>query len=168
MVITVAGPMKGQYASFGQQMKGGAEQAVADINANGGIIGEQVPRVIGDVVCDPKQAVAVANQFAGEGVTFVAGHFCSGSSLPASAVYADEQIIQISPGSTYPKFTDKRPSDGIFRVCGRDDQQSEVAGTYLMENYGDKKIAFINDKTAYGMGLAEATQSVYGRRAACR
>jgi len=163
LVIAVAGPMTGQYASFGQQMKGGAEQAVADLNAKGGINGEQIRLVVGDDVCDPKQAVAVANQFAGEGVKFVAGHFCSGSSIPASAVYADEQIIQISPGSTNPKFTDERPSDGIFRVCGRDDQQGEVAGAYLMDHYGDKKVAFINDKTAYGQGLADATQAVYER-----
>jgi len=163
IAIAVAGPMTGQYASFGQQMKGGAEQAVADINAKGGINGEQVRLVVGDDACDPKQAVAVANQFAGEGVKFVVGHFCSGSSIPASAVYADEQIIEISPASTNPKYTDDRPSDGIFRVCGRDDQQGEVAGKYLMDEFAGKKIAFINDKTAYGQGLAEATQAVYER-----
>lgn len=159
--IAVAGPMTGQYASFGQQMKGGAEQAVADINAKGGVNGEQLELVVGDDVCDPKQAVAVANQFASQGVVFVAGHFCSGSSIPASAVYADENIIQISPGSTNPKFTDERPSEGIFRVCGRDDQQGDIAGAYLMDHYGDKKVAFIDDKTAYGKGLAEATMGVY-------
>lgn len=161
IVIAVAGPMTGQYASFGEQMKGGAEQAVADLNAKGGIMGEQIRLVVGDDACDPKQAVAVANQFAGDGVTFVAGHFCSGSSIPASSVYADEQIIQISPGSTNPKFTDERPSDGVFRVCGRDDQQGDVAGRYLIDHYAGKKVAFINDKTAYGQGLADATQAVY-------
>ena len=161
ITIAVAGPMTGQYASFGEQMKAGAEQAVADLNAKGGVNGEQIKLVVGDDACDPKQAVAVANQFAGEGVVFVAGHFCSGSSIPASAVYADENISEISPGSTNPKYTDERPSDGIFRVCGRDDQQGEVAGKYLMDHFADKKIAFINDKTAYGQGLADATQAVY-------
>jgi branched-chain amino acid transport system substrate-binding protein len=113
---------------------------------------------IGDDACDPKQAVAVANQFAGEGVVFVAGHFCSGSSIPASAVYSDEGIIQISPASTNPAFTEERPGPGIYRVCGRDDQQGQVAGQYLADNFGDKKIAIINDKTAYGKGLADETQ----------
>jgi branched-chain amino acid transport system substrate-binding protein len=103
--------------------------------------------------------VAVANQFAGEGVVFVAGHFCSGSSIPASAVYADEGIVQISPASTNPKFTDERPGPGIFRVCGRDDQQGAVAGKYLADHFADKKIAIINDKTAYGKGLADETQA---------
>ncbi len=158
ITIGVAGPMTGQYASFGQQLKIGAEQAVADINAKGGVNGEMLKLSVGDDACDPKQAVAVANQFASQGVPFVAGHFCSGSSIPASQVYADEQIIEISPASTNPDFTDKRPGDGIFRVCGRDDQQGEVAAAYIVKNFPDAKIAVIDDKTAYGKGLADETK----------
>ncbi|MFV0475289.1 MAG: branched-chain amino acid ABC transporter substrate-binding protein [Pikeienuella sp.] len=159
--IGVAGPMTGQYASFGAQFKIGAEQAVADINAAGGINGEQVVLEVGDDACDPKQAVAVANQFAGEGVVFVAGHFCSGSSIPASQVYAEEGIVQISPGSTNPDFTDKRPGPGVYRTCGRDDQQGDVASAFLLATYPGKKVAFVHDKTAYGKGLADATMAAY-------
>jgi branched-chain amino acid transport system substrate-binding protein len=159
--IATAGPMTGQYASFGEQMKAGAEQAVEDINAAGGVLGEQLVLEIGDDACDPKQAVAVANQFAGQGVVFVAGHFCSGSSIPASQVYAEEGIVQISPASTNPAFTDERPGPGIFRVCGRDDQQGDVAGRFLVENFPDAKVAFVHDKTAYGKGLADATMAAY-------
>ena len=137
ITIAVAGPMTGQYASFGEQMKAGAEQAVADINEAGGVNGEMLKLEVGDDACDPKQAVAVANQFAGSGVSFVAGHFCSGSSIPASSVYAEEGIIQISPASTNPAFTDNRPGPGVYRVCGRDDQQGDVAGKFLVENFGD-------------------------------
>lgn len=161
IIIATAGPMTGQYASFGEQMKTGAEQAVADINAAGGVNGEMLKLEVGDDACDPKQAVAVANQFAGEGVVFVAGHFCSGSSIPASSVYADEGIVQISPASTNPKFTDERAGPGVYRVCGRDDQQGEVAGQYLQTNFADAKIAFVHDKTAYGKGLADATMAAY-------
>lgn len=160
IVIATAGPMTGQYASFGEQMKAGAEQAVADINAAGGINGEKLVLEVGDDACDPKQAVAVANQMVGKGVVFMAGHFCSGSSIPASAVYAEEGIVQISPASTNPKFTDERPGPGVYRVCGRDDQQGLTAGTYLAEEFGDKNIAVIHDKTAYGKGLADATKAV--------
>lgn len=160
IVIGVAGPMTGQYATFGQQFRVGAEQAVADINEAGGVNGEMLRLSIGDDACDPRQAVAVANQFASEGVSFVAGHFCSGSSIPASQVYADEGIIQISPGSTNPAFTDERPGDGIYRVCGRDDQQGEVAGTYIAENFADVNVAILNDRTAYGAGLAAETERV--------
>jgi branched-chain amino acid transport system substrate-binding protein len=117
--------------------------------------------VIGDDACDPKQAVAVANQMAGDGVVFMAGHFCSGSSIPASAVYAEEGIVQISPASTNPKFTDERPGPGVMRVCGRDDQQGDVAGKFLVDNFAEKKVAFVHDKTAYGKGLADATMAAY-------
>lgn len=158
ITIGVAGPMTGQYATFGQQLKIGAEQAVADLNAKGGVNGEKIVLSVGDDACDPKQAVAVANNFAGQGITFVAGHFCSGSSIPASQVYADEGIIEISPASTNPDYTDKRPGDGIFRVCGRDDQQGEIAAKYILDNFKDKKIAVLNDKSAYGKGLADETQ----------
>lgn len=158
VTVATAGPMTGQYASFGEQMKAGAEMAIEDINAAGGINGEQVQLEIGDDACDPKQAVAVANQLVGEDVVFVAGHFCSGSSIPASSVYAEEGIIQMSPASTNPKFTDERPGPQIFRIVGRDDQQGAVAGQYLADQFGDKTIAIINDKTAYGKGLADETQ----------
>ena len=84
IVIATAGPMTGQYAVFGEQMKRGAEMAVKDINAKGGVLGEQLKLEVGDDACDPKQAVAVANQLVNKGVVFVAGHFCSGSSIPAS------------------------------------------------------------------------------------
>ncbi|HEV7255288.1 MAG TPA: branched-chain amino acid ABC transporter substrate-binding protein [Mesorhizobium sp.] len=161
ITIATAGPMTGQYAAFGEQMRAGAEQAVEDINAAGGVNGEMLKLEVGDDACDPKQAVAVANQFAGSGVAFVAGHFCSGSSIPASAVYAEEGIVQISPASTNPAFTDERPGPGIYRVCGRDDQQGAVAGEYLVKNFADKKIAFVHDKTAYGKGLADATMAAY-------
>jgi len=158
ITIATAGPMTGQYASFGAQMKAGAEQAVEDINAKGGVLGQKLVLEVGDDACDPKQAVAVANQMAGKGIALMAGHFCSGSSIPASAVYADANIIQISPASTNPKFTDERPGPGVMRVCGRDDQQGQVAGAFLAKTFADKNIAIIDDKSAYGKGLADETR----------
>ncbi|MBO6827896.1 MAG: branched-chain amino acid ABC transporter substrate-binding protein, partial [Sneathiella sp.] len=135
--IATAGPMTGQYASFGQQMKAGAEQAVEDINAAGGINGEKLVLTVGDDACDPKQAVAVANQMVSKGVVFMAGHFCSGSSIPASKVYEEEGIIQISPASTNPKLTDEG-GPNVYRVCGRDDQQGQVAGELLATEFAGK------------------------------
>jgi branched-chain amino acid transport system substrate-binding protein len=158
IAVATAGPMTGQYASFGAQMKAGAEQAVADINAAGGVLGQKLVLEIGDDACDPKQAVAVANQLAGKKVKVVAGHFCSGSSIPASAVYNEEGVLQISPASTNPVFTDKRPGPGIFRVCGRDDAQGLVAGKYIADKYKGKNVAILHDKSAYGKGLADETQ----------
>jgi len=155
--VATAGPITGQYATFGEQMKKGMEQAVADINAAGGVLGQKLKLEVGDDACDPKQAVAVANQLAKAGVKFVAGHFCSGSSIPASQVYAEEGILQISPASTNPKLTEQGLKN-VFRVCGRDDQQGMIAGKYLLDKFKGKKIAILHDKSAYGKGLADETQ----------
>jgi branched-chain amino acid transport system substrate-binding protein len=156
--IATIGPMTGQYASFGAQMKAGAEQAVADINAAGGVNGKQLRLIIEDDACDPKQAVAGAGKLASQKVKLVAGHFCSGSSIPSSKVYAEEGIIQISPASTNPKLTDERAGPNVFRTCGRDDQQGEVTGKYLADKFKGKKIAILHDKSAYGKGLADETK----------
>ncbi|MCC0058341.1 MAG: branched-chain amino acid ABC transporter substrate-binding protein [Hyphomicrobiaceae bacterium] len=153
--VAIAGPQTGQYASLGTQMTTGGETAIADINAAGGVLGKKLKLEIGDDACDPKQAVAVANQLTGDNVALVAGHFCSGSSIPASNVYAESNLVMISPASTNPALTDKRAGPNIYRVCGRDDKQGAVAGAYLAEHFGDKNIAIIDDKTAYGRGLAD-------------
>ena len=156
--VAVVGPITGQYASFGAQMKNGGELAVEDINAAGGVFGKKLDLEIGDDACDPKQAVAVANQMTGNNVALVAGHYCSGSSIPASKVYAEANMVQISPASTNPAFTDNRAGPNIYRVCGRDDQQGGVAGKYIASHFADKNLAFVHDKTAYGKGLADETK----------
>jgi branched-chain amino acid transport system substrate-binding protein len=156
--VAVVGPITGQYASFGAQMKNGGELAVEDINAAGGVLGKKLNLEFGDDACDPKQAVAVANQMTGNNVALVAGHYCSGSSIPASKVYAESNMVQISPASTNPAFTDNRAGPNIYRVCGRDDQQGGVAGKYIASHFSDKNVAFVHDKTAYGKGLADETK----------
>jgi len=94
---------------------------------------------------------------AGEGVKWVVGHFNSGVSIPASDVYLDGNIIEVTPASTNPKFTD-RGMWNTFRTCGRDDQQGAVAGNYLAINFKGKKVAIVHDKTPYGKGLADETK----------
>jgi branched-chain amino acid transport system substrate-binding protein len=161
IVIASAGPMTGQYAAFGEQMRRGAEMAVADINAKGGVLGRKLKLEIGDDACDPKQAVAVANQLVGKKVAFVAGHFCSSSSIPASAIYADAGVLQITPASTNPALTDEAAKKGwqnVFRTCGRDDAQGTVAGKFLASKFKGKPVALIHDKSAYGKGLADETK----------
>jgi branched-chain amino acid transport system substrate-binding protein len=155
--IGVAGPLTGSNAAAGDQMKLGAEQAVADLNAAGGVLGQHIVLNVADDACDPKQAVSVANQLAAKKVVLVAGHYCSGSSIPASKVYTEEGILEISPASTNPDYTDKG-SWNTFRVCGRDDQQGAVAGAYLAKHFKGEKIAILNDNSAYGKGLADETK----------
>ncbi|MER8802298.1 branched-chain amino acid ABC transporter substrate-binding protein [Mesorhizobium sp. M0998] len=154
ILIGVAAPITGPNAAFGAQLQKGAEQAVADINAKGGINGEQIKLEVGDDVSDPKQGISVANKFVGDGVKFVVGHFNSGVSIPASEVYAENNIVEITPAATNPKFTE-RGLWNVFRTCGRDDQQGKVAGAYLAAEFKNAKIAVVHDKTPYGQGLAD-------------
>lgn len=163
IVIAVVGPMTGQYASFGEQMRRGAEMAVMDLNAKGGVLGQKLKLEVGDDACDPKQAVAVANQMANKKVIFIDGHFCSGSSIPASEVYAEENLLQISPASTNPQLTE-RGLKNVFRTCGRDDQQGAVAGNYIADHMPKAKVAILHDKTAYGKGLADETKKQLNAR----
>ncbi len=109
---------------------------------------------IGDDACDPKQARSVAEKLAGAGVAVVVGHYCSSSSIPASDAYLDGGVLQITPASTNPLFTDRKMWN-TFRTCGRDDQQGGFAASYLAKNFKGKNIAIINDKTTYGKGLAD-------------
>ena len=152
--IGVAGPMTGQYASFGTQLKNGAEAAVADINAAGGVLGKKLKLEVGDDACDPKQARAIGEKFASQKLPFVAGHYCSSSSIPASEAYAEGGVLQITPASTNPVFTERKLWN-TFRVCGRDDQQGTVAGTFIAKTYKGKAIAILHDKSTYGKGLAD-------------
>ncbi len=158
LTVAVNGPMTGEYATFGNQFKVGAEAAAKDINAAGGVLGKKIKLELGDDACDPKQANSLANKTAGLKPAVVIGHFCSGSSIPASAVYSEANLVQISPASTNPKFTDERAGPSIFRVCGRDDQQGAVAGAYIAKNFKDKNVAIVDDKSAYGKGLADETK----------
>jgi branched-chain amino acid transport system substrate-binding protein len=159
--VAVVGPITGQDAAFGEQMKRGAAMAVQDINAKGGVLGHRLRLLTGDDACDPKQAVAVANEMVNDNVVAVIGHFCSGASIPASAVYAENGILQITPASTNPLLTDGAAKNGwtnVFRTCGRDDAQGRVAGTYIVAHFKGKAVAIVQDKTAYGKGLADQTK----------
>jgi len=154
--LGVAGPITGPNAATGAQMKNGADQAAADLNKSGGILGQKIAVEYGDDVSDPKQGVSVANDFAGDGVKFVIGNYNSGVTIPSSEVYQENGILEITPASTNPTVTE-RGMWNIFRVCGRDDQQGRVAGDYILKHFKGKRIAFVNDKTTYGKGLADET-----------
>lgn len=149
--IGLIAPLTGQYAVFGEQMRRGAQQAAKDLG--------NIKLNIADDACDPKQAVAVANQMVAQGVKYVIGHYCSGSAIPASKVFMENEVLLISPGATNPKLTDEAQTY-VFRVCGRDDRQGDVIGKYLLMHHAKDKIALLNDKSAYGRGLADEVKRV--------
>mgnify|MGYP003694717023 CR=1 FL=1 len=112
IAIAVVGPITGSNAALGEQMTRGAKMAVADINAKGGVLGKKLNLILADDACDPKQAVAAANDVVGKKVVFVAGHYCSSSSIPASAVYNEAGVLQMTPASTNPALTDDAAKKG--------------------------------------------------------
>jgi len=158
--IAVVGPITGSNAVHGEQLRRGAEMAVRDINAKGGVLGESLDLIVADDACDPKQAVAAANDVIGKGIVFVAGHYCSSASIPASVVYNEAGVLQMTPASTNTALTDdaaKKGWNNVFRTCGRDDTQGALAGKYLADRYKGKRVAIVHDETAYGEGVADET-----------
>ena len=157
ILIGMAGPITGPNAWLGEQTERGVALAVADLNAAGGVLGQQVEVVTVDDYCDGEQAIAAANKLVAVGVVFVAGHPCSGAAIPASEVHAAAGTLVISNAATNPMLT-ARGLDNVFRVVGRDDQQGTIAGNYLADRWGDNSIAIVHDGETYGRGLAEETK----------
>ena len=110
--IGVAGPMTGAYAWFGEQYQRGTGLAVEDLNAGGGVLGQQVQLITADDFCDPEQAVAAAQKLVSDGVAFVAGHWCSHAAIPASKIYEEAAILNIVPGAI-------RSGSSMPCTCGR-------------------------------------------------
>jgi branched-chain amino acid transport system substrate-binding protein len=157
VLIGVAGPMTGAYAWFGEQYQRGTRLAVDDLNAAGGVLGQQVRLITADDFCDPQQAVAAAKKLVSDGVAFVAGHWCSHSAIPASKVYEAAEILMIAPGAISSKLTDEG-GPNVFRVCGRDDRQGTKVADYLADHWTGKKIAILDDGTIFGTGLANGAR----------
>jgi branched-chain amino acid transport system substrate-binding protein len=155
--IAVGGPMSGNSAAFGAQLKNGVEQAVADINNENGILGQKLTLSVGDDRGDPRDGVVVANTFVADGVKFVVGHFNSGVAIPASDIYDQNGLLMVTASATTPAITDRHLSN-VFRVCGRDDKQGAVAGTIIARRFAGKRVAILHDRTTYGYGLAEETR----------
>jgi len=152
--IAVVGPITGPVAQYGDMQMMGARMAVEQINAQGGINGKKLEMVPIDDGCEPKQAVAVANRVVNDGIKFVVGHLCSGSTQPAAAIYDDEGILMITPASTSPAITEQGYML-VFRTIGLDSQQGPVAGNYIAKEIKPERMAIIHDKQQYGQGIAE-------------
>ncbi|WOH75688.1 branched-chain amino acid ABC transporter substrate-binding protein [Bradyrhizobium sp. NDS-1] len=156
--IAVAGPMTGSTASLGAQIRDGAAAAVDSINESGLLPDTKLILRIVDDACDPKQAVAVANRLITDGIKLVVGHICSSSSIPASDISAEAEVLQISPGSTNPRLTEHGLIT-LFRICGRDDQQGRVAADYIVRHHQGAKLAVLDDKSTAGKGIADIVES---------
>jgi branched-chain amino acid transport system substrate-binding protein len=156
--IGSASPLTGPQAHIGIDIRNGVQLAIEDANAaNIDIGGKKVKfeLVAEDDEANPTKAATVAQKLVDAKVVAVVGHFNSGASIPASKIYADAGIPQISPSSTNPKYT-QQGFKTTFRVVAHDDQQGPVLGRFAVEKLKVKSVAIIDDSTAYGQGLADA------------
>lgn len=159
--IGVAGPLTGDQAKMGMDLVNGVSLAVEEWNAKGGILGAKIEIVKGDDRRDPKEANSVAQKLVNDGVVAVVGHFNSSCSIPASQIYHENKVPQISPASTNPQLT-QQGFGSVFRNCGRDDQQGSVGAKFVLQILKKKKIAVLHDKTTYGQGLADEFKKALG------
>ncbi|WBE24357.1 branched-chain amino acid ABC transporter substrate-binding protein [Denitrificimonas caeni] len=155
--IALAGPVTGPVAQYGDMQSMGALMAIEQINRAGGVNGSMLEAVTYDDACDPKQAVAVANKIVNDGIRFVVGHLCSGSSQPASDIYDEEGILMITAASTTPELTEQGHTL-IFRTIGLDTMQGPTAGDYVVNELKPKRAAVLHDKQQYGEGIATAVK----------
>jgi branched-chain amino acid transport system substrate-binding protein len=150
-------PISGAIAHLGKDNENGARMAIEELNAKGVKIGGKAVKLellSEDDAADPKQGTAAAQKLVDSKVNGVIGHLNSGTSIPASKIYSDAGIPQISPSATNPKFT-RSGYKTTFRVVADDVHLGGTLGRYAVNNVKGKSIAVIDDRTAYGQGVAE-------------
>jgi branched-chain amino acid transport system substrate-binding protein len=156
-------PLTGGIAHLGKDNENGARLAVDEINAAGGLkLGDKTftfELVAEDDKADPKEGTLAAQKLVDAGVVAVVGHLNSGTTIPASKIYSDASIAQISPSATNPKYTEQGFKT-TFRVVANDNQQGAVLANYAAGEMKAKTIAIIDDRTAYGQGLADVVERV--------
>ncbi|MET0509215.1 MAG: branched-chain amino acid ABC transporter substrate-binding protein [Burkholderiaceae bacterium] len=151
------GPLTGSIAHLGKDNENGGKLAIQDLNAKGIKIGGQAVKfelVPEDDGADPKQGTAAAQKLVDAKVAGVIGHLNSGTTIPASRIYHDAGIPQISPSATNPQYT-KQGFKSAFRVVANDSQLGGTLGKYAVNELKAKSIAIIDDRTAYGQGVAD-------------
>jgi branched-chain amino acid transport system substrate-binding protein len=151
-------PLSGSNADAGANMLNAAKLAADDLNAAGGVLGRKIEIVSGDDGCTAEMATAAAQNILASGIVGVAGGYCSGAAIPASAVLDPKGIPYISGYATNPALTE-RGLRTVFRVTGRDDQQAAFAVRFLAGPGGVKKLALLHDNSVYAKGLAELIRS---------
>lgn len=152
-----AAPLTGPQAHLGKDNENGVRLAVDELNSKGFEVGGRKVRFelrSEDDQADPRIATTVAKKFVDDGVHVIIGHLNSGTTIPASRIYHEAGIVEVSPSATNPKYTQQGYANA-FRVMANDVQQGKVLGEFAVKDMGAKKIAIIDDRSAYGQGLAD-------------
>jgi branched-chain amino acid transport system substrate-binding protein len=161
--IGFAKPLSGPFSETGERNRVGVEMAIEDLNARGGVLGQEVKVVAADDACGLQSAVNAARSLVEARVAVVIGHLCSHSSLLAAGIYETADVLMITAFSTHPRLTEEGRQN-VFRLIGRDDDQGKLAGDFLADRFGDRRIAILHDGSTYGEGLAhEARKQLRAR-----
>jgi branched-chain amino acid transport system substrate-binding protein len=161
VTIGSAAPLTGGIAQFGKDDENGARLAVEEVNHSGLVIGGQKIKLeldSQDDAGDPRTATQIAQRFVDEHVVAVVGHMNSGTSIPASRIYSEAGIVEVSPGATSPVYT-RQGFKTSFRVVATDAQQAPALANYAAGTMHIKSVVVVDDQTAYGQGLANAFES---------
>ena len=153
--IGCAGVISGDLAPYGMSALRGAEFAVEDLNAKGGILGKKVELLVGDDVCKPEVAVNMATKMVSDGAQMIVGHVCSGATIAANKIYKDAGLLIVSPASTNDDLTLKGEHPNFFRTISYDGAQADLMTSFVKNTLKAKKIALIHDKGDYGKGQME-------------
>ena len=154
MVLPASGPL----AEIGTMVKEGVGTAVEQVNAAGGINGQQVEAVVYDDACDPKRAPSAANRVLDDKVRYVVGPVCSGAAISAAPIFSSQRVVMVTPSSTSPTLTDGTDYHSVFRTIGTDRDQGEIAAHFIAEKLKPKRVAVLHDKQAYGRGIANTVR----------
>ena len=157
ITFAVVGGMSGPFAKIGEEFKQGARGAVEQINADGGVLGQKLSFIVRDDECNVAKAEKIAEEIVQRKIPFVMGHLCSDASIAASSKYEKAGIIQISPSSTNPNYTD-RGLKYAFRTTGRDDMQGFVIAEHILRNFKTKRLGILYEDSQYSKGVATATK----------
>lgn len=158
VLIGVTVPLSGSSAEAGQDVLQGAQLAVNQANAKGGVLGRQIQIVSADDACDAQQGVTAAQKLVDAGVVAVAGGYCSSAAIPASGVFNKAGVAFVADASTNPTLTEQG-FNNVFRDIGRDDLQGPFAANFMLNTLHAHRIAIVHDNTVYAKGLAQATQT---------
>lgn len=163
IVIGVAGPHSGDLAPYGIPTKEAVEMLAAELNDKGGLLGRPVKLLVLDDQCKPEIATNVATAMVSQGAQAVIGHICSGAAKAALGIYKEARLLAISPAATNPPLTHSGDYPNFFRTIAPDDQQGQLAATFVTAKLGAKKIAVIHDKGDYGKGFADFSRQAIER-----
>jgi branched-chain amino acid transport system substrate-binding protein len=156
ITLGMAVPLSGSSSAIGPYMQNGAQLAVNEINADGGVLGRQLELQVEDEACDPQSAVAAANKLVSDGIAASVGGYCSGATLPTLPIFQEAGVPMIIPAANSDELVEQQ-LENVFLINGTGSQQADAAEAFI-EEQGASRVALVHDNTSYSVNIAEATR----------